>query len=120
MQAHLVRALDVEQLFLRETAREIGHPPEQRLPGGAGLVFPSQMTERDGEMRVGPVLTIGRADRAPGPLGGILELTQEQVGQRPVCAKARGIGADDLIDGAEITGAATTIGFLSDGARVLM
>lgn len=38
----------------------------------------------------------------------------------PVCAKARGIGADDLIDGAVITGAATMIGFVNDGAQVLL
>ena len=38
----------------------------------------------------------------------------------PVCAKARGISADDLIAGAEIAGAARTIGFVNDGAKVLM
>ena len=38
----------------------------------------------------------------------------------PVCAKARGITADDLIASAEIAGAARTIGFVSDGAKVLM
>ncbi len=38
----------------------------------------------------------------------------------PVCANARDIGADDLIIGAEIAGAARTIGFVNDGAQVLM
>lgn len=38
----------------------------------------------------------------------------------PVCAGARGISADDLIEGAEIAGAARTIGFVNDGAKILM
>ncbi len=38
----------------------------------------------------------------------------------PVCAKARGITADDLVAGAEIAGAARTIGFVGDGAKLLM
>ncbi len=38
----------------------------------------------------------------------------------PVCAKARGIGPDDLISGAEIAGAARTIGYLAEGARTIM
>ncbi len=38
----------------------------------------------------------------------------------PVCAGARGIGADDLVEGAEIAGAARTIGFVNDGARVII
>jgi len=38
----------------------------------------------------------------------------------PACAGARGITADDLIDGAEIAGAARTIGFVNDGAKLLM
>ena len=38
----------------------------------------------------------------------------------PVCAKARNITADDLIEGAEIASAVRTIGFVSDGAKVLM
>jgi len=37
----------------------------------------------------------------------------------PACAGARGITADDLVDGAEIAGAARTIGFVNEGARVL-
>ncbi len=37
----------------------------------------------------------------------------------PACAGARGITADDLIDGAEIAGAARTIGFVNDGAKLL-
>lgn len=38
----------------------------------------------------------------------------------PVCAKARGITAENLIDGAELSGAARTIGFVGDGAKTLM
>ncbi len=38
----------------------------------------------------------------------------------PACAGARGIGAEDLIGGAEIAGAARTIGFINDGAKVIM
>lgn len=38
----------------------------------------------------------------------------------PVCAGARGIDAEALTDGAEIAGAARTIGFVNDGAKVLM
>lgn len=38
----------------------------------------------------------------------------------PVCANARGIEPDDLIAGAEIAGAARTIGFVRDGAKILM
>jgi len=38
----------------------------------------------------------------------------------PVCAKARGIEADDLVPGAEIAGAARTIGFIAEGARTIM
>ncbi len=38
----------------------------------------------------------------------------------PVCAAARGITGDDLTEGAEIAGAARTIGFVNDGAKVLM
>ena len=37
----------------------------------------------------------------------------------PACAKAKGIGADDLIDGAEIAGAPKTMAFLADGAQTL-
>jgi predicted peroxiredoxin len=37
----------------------------------------------------------------------------------PACAGARGITESDLVDGAEIAGAARTIGFVNDGARVL-
>lgn len=37
----------------------------------------------------------------------------------PVCAKARGIEAEDLIEGAEIAGAARTIGFIGEGAQLL-
>ena len=38
----------------------------------------------------------------------------------PACASPRGIGPEDLIDGAEIAGAARTIGFINDGAKVVM
>ena len=38
----------------------------------------------------------------------------------PVCAAAHGITEDDLVEGAEIAGAARTIGFVSDGAKILM
>ncbi len=38
----------------------------------------------------------------------------------PACAGARGIGAEDLIGSAEIAGAARTIGFINDGAKVIM
>ncbi len=38
----------------------------------------------------------------------------------PVCAAARDITADDLVNGAEIAGAARTIGFVNDGAKVLI
>jgi len=38
----------------------------------------------------------------------------------PVCAAARGITADDLVENAEIAGAARTIGFVDDGAKLLM
>ena len=38
----------------------------------------------------------------------------------PACAGARGIGAEDLIGNAVIAGAARTIGFINDGAKVIM
>ena len=38
----------------------------------------------------------------------------------PACAGARGITADDLIEGTEIAGAARTIEFVNDGAKLLM
>jgi predicted peroxiredoxin len=53
----------------------------------------------------------------------LLESYKENAGQLwvcPACAKARGISADDLVDGAEIAGAARTIGFVGEGAKVLM
>jgi uncharacterized protein len=37
----------------------------------------------------------------------------------PACAGARDIAADDLIDGAELAGAARTIGYINDGAKLL-
>jgi len=57
------------------------------------------------------------------PIGELVESFLENGGQLwvcPVCAGARDIGADDLIKGAEIAGAARTIGFANDGAQVLM
>ena len=56
-------------------------------------------------------------------IGELVESFLENGGQLwvcPVCAGARDIGADDLIEGAEIAGAARTIGFVNDGAKVLM
>ena len=53
----------------------------------------------------------------------LLEGYQTNSGQLwvcPACANARGITVDDLIAGAEIAGAARTIGFINDGAKVLM
>ena len=47
---------------------------------------------------------------------------QENGGQLwvcPACAGARGITAEDLIEGAELAGAARTIGFVNDGAKLL-
>jgi uncharacterized protein len=38
----------------------------------------------------------------------------------PVCAASRGITAEDLAPGAEIAGAGRTIGYVNDGAQVLM
>ena len=38
----------------------------------------------------------------------------------PACAGARGITADVLIDGADLAGAARIIGFVSNGAKLLM
>ena len=61
-------------------------------------------------------------DKYPA-IGELLESFIENGGQLwvcPVCAGARDIGADDLIEGAEIAGAARTIGFVNDGAQVLM
>ncbi|MFT5895568.1 MAG: putative peroxiredoxin [bacterium] len=37
----------------------------------------------------------------------------------PACANARGINADDLVEGAEIAGAARSIAFLNAGAQLL-
>ena len=56
-------------------------------------------------------------------IGELVESFMENGGQLwvcPVCAGARDIGADDLIEGAEIAGAARTIGFVNEGATVLM
>lgn len=56
-------------------------------------------------------------------LGELYETYVENGGQFwvcPACAGARGITAEDLVDGAEIAGAARTIGFIDDGAKVLL
>lgn len=37
----------------------------------------------------------------------------------PACAKAKGIEADDLIDGVELAGAPKTMAYLADGAMTL-
>ena len=37
----------------------------------------------------------------------------------PVCAKVKGIGEDDLIEGVEIAGAPKTMAFLDSGAKLL-
>lgn len=37
----------------------------------------------------------------------------------PICAKARNIHADDLIDGVEIAGVPRTMAFMQSGARLL-
>jgi hypothetical protein len=53
----------------------------------------------------------------------LLEAYVENDGQLwvcPACAGARGIKAEDLIAGAEIGGAARTIGYINDGAKVIM
>ncbi len=53
----------------------------------------------------------------------LLEAYAENGGQLwvcPACAGARGIGAEDLIANAESAGAARTIGFINDGAKVIM
>ncbi len=56
-------------------------------------------------------------------LADLLEAYAENGGQLwvcPACASARGIVAEDLIGNAEIAGAARTIGFINDGAKVIM
>ncbi|NQU58976.1 MAG: DsrE family protein [Rhodospirillales bacterium] len=63
-----------------------------------------------------------QADGYP-PVADLLGSYQENGGQIwvcPVCAKARGITEDDLVTGAEIAGAARTIGFVSEGAQILI
>ena len=57
---------------------------------------------------------------AVGDLIGGYKENNGQLWVCPACANARGITADDLIAGAEIAGAARTIGFVNDGAKVLM
>jgi predicted peroxiredoxin len=71
--------------------------------------------------------TRGGADGVQGEgypaIADLIEATIENGGKIWVClacASANGIGADDLIEGASIVGAAGTIGFLADGARTIM
>jgi uncharacterized protein len=57
------------------------------------------------------------------PLSDLLGAFTENGGQIwvcPVCANSRNISADDLVEGAEIAGAARTIGFVNDGAQILI
>lgn len=68
----------------------------------------------------------GGADalRAPGyePLPDLLGVFVANGGKLwlcPACAKAKGIVAEDLIEGAEIAGAPRTMAFLASGARLL-
>ena len=61
---------------------------------------------------------------APGyePLSGLVNDYLENGGAIwlcPVCAKAKGITADDLIEGVEIAGAPRTMEFIANGAQVL-
>lgn len=63
-----------------------------------------------------------QADGYP-PFSELLGGYQENGGQIwvcPVCAAARGIKEDDLVSGAVIAGAARTIGYVSEGARILL
>jgi uncharacterized protein len=57
------------------------------------------------------------------PIAELMDAFRENGGQFwvcPACAGARGIGADDLAGSAEIAGAARTIAFVNDGAKLLM
>jgi len=61
-------------------------------------------------------------DKYPS-MSDLLSSFQENGGQLwvcPACAGARSITADDLIEGAELAGAARTIGFVNDGAKLLV
>ncbi|KAB2912757.1 MAG: hypothetical protein F9K29_17945 [Hyphomicrobiaceae bacterium] len=63
-----------------------------------------------------------QADKYP-PIKQLIDAIVENGGKLwvcPACASARGITPDQLIAGAEIAGAARTIGFVNDGARTLM
>ena len=56
------------------------------------------------------------------PLNGLIDGFIENGGKVwlcPACAKAKGIAADDLIDGVEIAGAPKTMAYLAAGARLL-
>jgi predicted peroxiredoxin len=53
---------------------------------------------------------------------GYLEAFLENDGELwvcPVCVNARGIGTDELIDGAEIKGAAALINYVAEGGKLL-
>lgn len=61
---------------------------------------------------------------APGyePLSGLVEEFVENGGVIwlcPVCARAKGISADDLIPGVELAGVPRTMEFMASGAQVL-
>jgi len=61
---------------------------------------------------------------APGyePLAGLVEEFVDNGGiiwLCPVCAKAKGISADDLIPGVELAGVPRTMEFMANGAQVL-
>lgn len=63
-----------------------------------------------------------QADGYP-PVGMLIDETIQNGGKIwvcPACANAHGITEADLIEGAEIAGAARTIGFLNEGARTIM
>ena len=56
------------------------------------------------------------------PLNGLVDGFIENGGKIwlcPACAKAKGIGQDDLIAGVEIAGAPKTMAYLSSGAKLL-
>jgi len=61
---------------------------------------------------------------APGyePLGDLVDAFVRNGGKIwlcPACAKAKGIAAEQLIDGVEIAGAPRTMAFLASGAQLL-
>lgn len=108
------------------------HGPDDVEKATVPLIVASTAAAMDGETAVFltcdavRLATKGGADglgvEGYPAVGELLDSYRENGGQIwvcPVCANARGIGADDLIDGAEIAGAARTIGFVSEGAKLL-